>query len=63
MYIPLCLFGQRRPNLLHFLVCSQFKRIGKKLNLLLMLPNAIIFDKLVKNVNIKVTHNSPLMDE
>jgi hypothetical protein len=42
IYIPLSLFGQQRPNLRHVLPCSRFKRIGKKrLNLPLMLPNAI----------------------
>jgi hypothetical protein len=65
MYILLSLFGQQRSNFLHFLLCSRFKRIDKKkLNLLLMLSNAIkIFDELVKNDNIKLTHNIPLMDE
>jgi hypothetical protein len=42
MYIPLSLFGQQRPNLRHILPYSRFKRIDKKrLNLPLMLPNAI----------------------
>jgi hypothetical protein len=42
IYIPLSLFGRRKPNLLHVLLCSRFKRISKKkLNLLLMLPNVI----------------------
>jgi hypothetical protein len=50
MYIPLNLFSQYRLNLLHVLLCSRFKRISKKkLNLLLMFPNAIkIFDELLK---------------
>jgi hypothetical protein len=44
MYKPLSLFGQQRPNLQHVLPYSRFKRIGKKrLNLPLMLPNAIIY--------------------
>jgi hypothetical protein len=59
------LFGQQRPNLLHVLLYSRFKRIDKmRLNLLLMLTNAIkIFDELLKNGNIKLTHNVPPMDE
>ena len=39
MYIPLNLFGQFSLNLRDVLLYSQFKRTGKKLNLLLMLPN------------------------
>jgi hypothetical protein len=64
MYIPLSLFGQQRPNLQHVLLYSRFKRIGKKrLNLPLMLPNAIRFDELLKNGNIKLTHTIPPIDE
>jgi hypothetical protein len=66
MYIPLSLFGQQiRPNLLHVLLYNRFKRIGKKrLNLYLMLPNAIkIVDELLKNGNIKLTHTIPPMYE
>jgi hypothetical protein len=65
MYILLSLFDQRRPNLMHVLFYSRFKRIDNKLlNLLLMLPNAIkIFDELLKNGIIKLTHIVPPMDE
>jgi hypothetical protein len=64
MYIPLSLFGQQRPNLLHVLPYSRFKRIDKKrLNLPLMFPNAIRYLITTKNGNIKLTHIIPPMVE
>jgi hypothetical protein len=65
MYIPLSLFGQQRPNLWHVLPYSPFKRIGKKrLNLPLMLPNAIrCLMSYFKMAISKLTRTIPPRDE
>jgi hypothetical protein len=64
IYVSLNLFGQQRSNLHLVLLYSWFRRIGKKLKLLLILPSVIkIFDELVKSGNIKVTRTLPPLDK
>jgi hypothetical protein len=63
IYVLLNLFGHQS-LILHFvLLYSRFKRISKKLNLLLIAKCDKIFDELVKNGNIKGTHTLPPLDE
>jgi hypothetical protein len=64
IYVPLNLFGQQRPNLHLVLLYNRFRRIGNKKVKFTFNDTKCdkIFDELLKNRNIKVTHTLPPLD-